>query len=106
LEPVLATFAWALPRTFQDTDAKEGTSVTLTIAGELEGQWSIRREEGDWRLYEGLADHVDAEVLIDADIAWRLFTKGLSQDQAREKMTFVGDPSLGLKILDMRSIIA
>lgn len=105
-DPVLGTFAWALPCTFQDIDAPEGTTVTLTITGKSEDQWSVQQGEGGWRLYEGPADHPDAEVLLDADIAWRLFTRGLSLDQAREQMTLVGDHALGLRILEMRSIIA
>jgi hypothetical protein len=47
-----------------------------------------------------------AEVIVDQDTAWRLFTKGLSQDAARTKVTILGDQSLGLKVLDVVSIIA
>jgi len=104
--PVLAAFMRALPRAFRATSAAEGTVVTLTISGESDGQWSVRQEGGAWRLYEGAADRRDAEVLVDEEIAWRLCTRGLSQEQAREQVTFIGDQSLAAKVFEMVSIIA
>lgn len=104
--PVLAAFAWALPRAFRSTVAAENTSVTLTITGESGGRWSLLREGGEWRLYEGAPDQPDAKVMIEADMAWRLFTRGLGQSQAREQMVVNGDRALGLRVLEMVSIIA
>lgn len=104
--PVLAAFVWALPRAFRSTVAAENTSVTLTIAGESGGRWSVLREGGEWRLYAGAPDQPDAEVTIDEDFAWRLFTRGLSQSLAREQMAVNGDRALGLRVLQMVSIIA
>jgi uncharacterized protein (TIGR03083 family) len=104
--PVLAAFAWALPRAFQETDAAEDTSVTLTITGASGGQWSVRHERGDWRFYEGTLDQVDAQVILDEDVAWRLFTRGLDPIQAQDLVTLVGERALGLRALGMISIIA
>lgn len=95
--PVLAAFVWALPRTFQGTGAAEDTCVTLTITGASGGQWSLRQEEGDWLFYEGTPEQPDAEVILDEDIAWRLFTRGLSQSQAWEHVTLIGDRTLGMR---------
>jgi hypothetical protein len=106
LAPVLAAFAWALPRTFRATSAAEGTVITLTIRGASGGQWSVRQEAGTWRLYAGAPDRRDGEVLIDDAMAWRLCTRGLSQEQAREQVTLVGDQVLASKIYEMVSIIA
>lgn len=104
--PVLAAFVRALPCTFQGTSAAEGTSVTLTITGASGGQWSLRRKEGDWLLYEGAPDQPDAQVILDEDIAWRLFTRGLDQSQAWEHVTLIGDRALGMRVFDVVSIIA
>jgi uncharacterized protein (TIGR03083 family) len=104
--PVLAAFVWALPRTFQGTSAAEGTSVTLTITGASGGQWSLRQEEGDWLFYEGTPDRPDAQVILDEDIAWRLFTRGLGRSQAWEHVTLIGDRTLGMRVFEMVSIIS
>jgi len=96
----------ALPRTFRSVSVPEGASVTLTIKGESGGEWSIRQEEGDWQLYQGTLEQPDAGVSIEQEFAWRLFTRGLSQDVAVRQMSFTGDRTLGLMVLDTVSIIA
>jgi uncharacterized protein (TIGR03083 family) len=106
LAPVLSAFAWALPRAFRSTPAAENRSVTLTITGASGGQWTVRRERGGWRLYQGAPDRPDAEVIVDEEIAWRLFTRGLSPGAAQEQMAWRGDRALGARVLDMVSIIS
>jgi uncharacterized protein (TIGR03083 family) len=106
MAPVLSAFVWALPRAFGSTHAPENTAVTLTITGESGGQWSLLREKGEWRLYQGAPDRPDAQAFLDQGIAWRLFTRGLAQDVAREHLSLRGDQALGLKVLEMVSIIA
>jgi len=104
--PVLAAFMRALPRTFRATPAAEGTVVTLTICGESGSQWSVRQEGGVWRLYEGAADRPDATVIVDEEMAWRLCTRGLNQEQAQEHVTRIGDQALASQVFEMVSIIA
>ncbi|MBN1312405.1 MAG: maleylpyruvate isomerase family mycothiol-dependent enzyme [Anaerolineae bacterium] len=106
LAPVIEAFVRALPRTFRETTAEESTSVTLTITGPSGGRWSVLSEDTAWHLYSGAPDRPDAEVIIDEDVAWRSFTRGMSQNLAREQAVFEGDQTLGLKVLDMVSIIA
>lgn len=86
--------------------APEGTSVTLTIAGDSGGRWSLLREGGEWQLCEDALVRPAAEVIVDQDVAWRLFTRGLDQSLARSQITVEGDQILGLRVLDMVSIIA
>jgi len=106
MAPVLSTFVWALPRVFQSTPAAENTCVTLTITGESGGRWSLVQKRSEWVLYQGAPDQPAAEAMLDADVAWRLFTRGLSPDLAQKGMTVLGGQVLGWKILDMVSIIA
>ncbi len=104
--PVLQAYMLALPRTYQQVLAADGTSVAVTITGAAGGSWSITSLGGDWRLYSGLPDMQDAHVILQDDLAWRLFTRGIQRETAREQMLFDGDQSLGLKLLDMVAIIA
>ena len=78
LSPVLDTFIRALPRTYLAIHSDEDTSVCVAITGEAGGRWSILREEQAWKLYTGAPDSPTAEVFLDQDIAWRLFTRGAS----------------------------
>jgi uncharacterized protein (TIGR03083 family) len=104
--PVLDAFVRGLPRPFRETDAVDGTLVALNISGAAGGQWFLLREKENWNLYVDVLREPHAEVIVDEDVAWRIFTKGLSKDEAREKVTIVGDQSLGAKVLDVVSIIA
>ncbi|MGD8968653.1 MAG: maleylpyruvate isomerase family mycothiol-dependent enzyme [Anaerolineae bacterium] len=104
--PVLDAFVRGLPRTFRDADAMDETLVALTISGAAGGQWFLLREGEKWNLYIDVLHEPHAGVIVDEDVAWRVFTKGMSKDEAREKVTIVGDRSLGAKVLDLVSIIA
>ncbi len=104
--PVLATFVHALPQTFRTTDAPDGTVVGLVLTGEAGGSWCIIKTDQQWKLYQGTVSAPDALVILDQDIAWRLFTRGLSTNNALAHAKLSGNERLGLKIFDAVSIIA
>lgn len=104
--PVLDAFVRALPHTYRQVNAVDGTLVALTISGESGGRWFVLKEAKGWSLYLELAQEPDAEVVIDEDVAWRLFTRGLSAQEAQAHTTILGDRRLGSKVLGMVSIIA
>lgn len=106
LSPVLSSFVWALPRALASSEAPEGTVMTLTISGDSGGRWSIRREDEAWRLYGGAPENPEAEVGLHEDIAWRLFTRGISREQAQANAKIAGDQRLVDRIFEMVSIIA
>ncbi len=109
--PVLDTFVRALPHTFRDVGASDGTHVLLLItrigaSGVSPLQWSLVREASRWSLFDSSPLEPAATVTIDADTAWRLFTKGISKAQAASRVVIRGDHRLGEKVLDTVSIIA
>ena len=104
--PVLDTFVRALPHTFRDIAAPAGTLVRLTITGDAGGAWSLVRGEGGWGLYARADGEPQVAVVLDQETAWRLFTKGISRDEASAAATIEGERALGLKVLDTVSIIA
>lgn len=104
--PVLATFVFALPHTFRDLAAPTGTRVQVQITGPAGGDWTIECGETHWELKRGLAEPVAARVSIDQTTAWRLFTRGLSAQQAEAVATLTGDPHLSRQVLRTVSIIA
>ncbi|HZM85346.1 MAG TPA: maleylpyruvate isomerase N-terminal domain-containing protein [Blastocatellia bacterium] len=104
--PVLDAFVRALPHTYRHVEAKDGTVVALTISGDSGGRWILVRENEDWRLYTDAATAAAAEIAIDQEIAWRLFTKGVSPDKALSEATLFGDQLLASKALEMISVIA
>jgi hypothetical protein len=103
---VLDTFVRALPHAYRNVDAPEGTLVTLSITGESGNRWFLLREDNLWRLYLACEQEPHTEVVVDEDVAWRIFTKGLGRREAQSKLTIIGDRPLGLNILETVSIIA
>jgi len=104
--PVLDAFVRALPHTYSQVDAPEGASIALAITGESGGRWRLLREAGRWVLYVDPDGEALAEVILDQDLAWRLFTRGVASSEARSRAGITGDRSLGLKALEMVSVIA
>jgi uncharacterized protein (TIGR03083 family) len=104
--PVLATFVRALPHTYRDVDANEGTTVQVEITGESGGSWTLVREGAQWALHAGAATHPAAQVTLDQDVAWRLFTKGVSRQGTEAAVRIDGDQALGAVLLDAVAIIA
>ena len=94
LRPLLDVSVRALPRAYATVDAPEGTCVTLTITGGAGGSWTLRREAGRWRLYEGHVEGAAAAVRMDEGFAWRLFFKAMPEAQRRSGLRFTGDAAL------------
>ncbi len=103
--PVLETFVHGLARPLAEVAAPEGTALRLVISGESGGEWVALREDGGWRL--GIAPGIAAAATVDLDqeTAWRLFTKGIARDEARQAATINGDPFLAERVLDTVSIL-
>jgi len=106
LFPVLDTFLRGLPHTYRDTEADEAASVAFIIAGEAGGVWTLKREDGAWKLYAGEGADSVCEVRMDQDTAWRLLTKGLSREEAAARIEITGDNRLGKPILGMLAVMA
>jgi uncharacterized protein (TIGR03083 family) len=104
--PVLEAFMRALPRTFHDTSAAEGTHVRIIISGAAGNQWSLVREADRWSLYRSAGLPVTAQVTLDAETAWRLFTKGLDAETAAQTAIIEGDERLGRVVFKTVSILA
>jgi hypothetical protein len=78
----------------------------MTVAGDSGSRWLLRREKNGWQLYIDGTYPADAEVTIDQDRAWRLFTRGISKDEALSSATLTGDHHLASKALETISVIA
>jgi uncharacterized protein (TIGR03083 family) len=106
LAPALDAFVRALPHTYRHVEAAEQTLVALTIAGAAGGTWFLLREYAAWQLYLDIARAPDAWVTLDQDVAWRLFTKGISEETARAQATIIGNQHLAAPMLKILSVIA
>ncbi|MBL8045376.1 MAG: maleylpyruvate isomerase N-terminal domain-containing protein [Anaerolineales bacterium] len=106
LFPVLDTFMRALPHAYGSVSAPNGTVLKLTIEGEAGGAWTLQRENGAWILYAGPNLQASTQLYLPQEVAWRLFTKGLSPEQAHPHLRVNGEAELGTAWLNMVAIMA
>ena len=107
LHSVLDAFVRALPHTYRDVAAAEGTTLAFHVEGEAGDDWILRREGGSWRLYAGEGEEEPAaRVRIGQDAAWRMFTKGIPPAEARARSRVEGDEALALPFFGTLSVMA
>ena len=106
LRPVLDTFLRALPHTYRHVDAPDGTTLVVEVTGVAGDVWTISRDEGRWSLNRGRPENATAQIQIDQDLAWRLFTRGISKEEVRRHAQILGDDALALHLLNLLSSMA
>ena len=103
--PVLDCFLRALPHRYRTVGAPAGSLAVFTIAGEAGGRWYLHRDAGGWRLVRGETGRRLSETTIPQEIAWRIFTKGISREAALTRVVVEGDREVGLHVLGLLAII-
>jgi uncharacterized protein (TIGR03083 family) len=106
LHPVLDTFLRGAPHTYRNTRAADGTTVEITISGEAGGKWHLVCDGDRWALATDCPNKPTTHIELDADSAWRLWTKGLDRATARSRAIVSGDESLVAPIFTMVTIMA
>lgn len=104
--PLLATLIRGVPHTLRSFDAPDGVHVIIRISGAAGGAWSLVRDGDAWRLAQLLEAKADAEVELDGDTAWRVFTKNISPAAAGKRVPISGDEQLAERVLRTVSIVA
>ncbi len=102
--PVLDCFMRALPFHYRSISAPPGTAIRIHVTGDCGGDWHLYRGDS-WLLASKPVGAIGATVTIPQDIAWRIFTKGIARENAREHVGVTGDAALGDHVLDMLAIV-
>ncbi len=102
--PVLDCFMRALPFHYRSMSAPPGTALSIHVSGDCGGDWHLYCGDA-WMLASEPAGTIVATVTIPQDVAWRIFTKGIARESAREHVRVTGDAVLGTHVLDMLAIV-
>jgi uncharacterized protein (TIGR03083 family) len=103
--PVLDCFLRALPYSYRNVSAKSGSIVQFNVSGECGGSWYLFRDGDAWTLIASADEEKISETTIPQEIAWRIFTKGISFEEARAQVHITGEEAVGLHILKMISVV-
>lgn len=104
-QPYLETSMRALPHHYRNTRAENGDVLEFNI--EHFGSWFLVYQDEKWIFSKEETQKPICKTLIPKDIAWRIFTKGIKPNVAKDLIKFDGlSPHLGAKILDMLAVMA
>ena len=96
----------ALPYAYRDIAASVGDAARIHIPGECGGTWLLDRRTEGWSLVTSAdPSRIVSNTSIAPEIAWRIFTKGISPENAREHATIEGDDRIGSGVLRMIAIV-
>lgn len=95
VEPLLQSCIRALPRSYAEVAAPERTAVRIEVFEPRELSWLLQRGKAGWGLFRATDQApIEASIRLTAEIAWRLFTKGISGSDARAAAVVTGPRSL------------
>jgi hypothetical protein len=103
--PYLDTSMRALPHHYKNIAAADNTLIQFTITGEGGGKWVLQRQNGSWLLVSPPAVEAICSVVIDGDIAWRIFTRGISKNEAIKFVHISGNRELGEHIFSLHAVM-
>ena len=91
--PVLDCFLRALPYSYRNVSAQSGSLAQFDVSGDCGGSWYLFRDGEAWKLIASPAGEKISETTIPQEIAWRIFTKGISFEEAGAQVQVTGDQS-------------
>lgn len=104
--PVLDCFLRALPYAYRDAGASVGSTLQVSVTGDCGDDWFLHRhEEDEWLLLSEPAGDLVAAIHIPEEIAWRIFTRGISHADAEAQIEVEGDARLALHVLNVTAIV-
>ena len=103
--PVLDCFLRGLPHAYRNVSAAAGTSILIEISGECGGKWVMSKAGSTWEFVCRMPDEIACTVTFPEAIAWRIFTKGIDRNAAREQSVIKGAQALADGIFGLTAII-
>jgi hypothetical protein len=81
-------------------------SLQFEVRWEAGGVWTLSRGRGGWNLFTGSGALAATRVSLDQETAWKLFSKGLSAEQAARDIRIEGDMNLGRPVIGTLAVMA
>lgn len=107
-EPLYDTFMIALPHLYREfSNFKNGTKIKISLTGKLNKSWIIEWQTDKWIFTDSIKPDIYTSVEIPDDIAWIIFTNtDRDKEKYKTKIHINGDKSIGLKLLDLVTVMS
>ncbi len=103
--PLIQTFIMALPYTYSNTIAPDGSMITVKVGHPSNQEWKILSDQKKW-IFTDSRKNSDTVIEMSGDTAWKLFTNALPETAVMERIKISGNTDLGKPILKMLSVMA
>jgi len=103
--PFIETLLRGLPHAYRAVAAPVGTRVQVRIETEAGGTWELLKTADAWLLGAPQAAAPTAALSLAPEVAWRLFTKGLSAAEAGPLVRLVGEERLATAALGLVAVM-
>jgi uncharacterized protein (TIGR03083 family) len=104
--PYLDTSARALPHHYRAVGGQEGDLLQLHVTGQGGGVWQLYFGQGSWQLVTGHGQAPTCLVELPGEVAWRVFTKGITATEARAHARVQGHEALASHLFSMLAVMA
>jgi hypothetical protein len=105
--PCIDTFMYALPHSYRNVAAAEGTVIKISVSSDIGGHWYLLKSCENWQLLKLQPQNtIHAEVIIDPDTTWKFFTKAITPQIAHDCSTIKGDVLLGQSVFNTIAVMA
>lgn len=104
--PLIETFLRGLPHTYRHTQARTGTAVRIAVTLDEVIEWFLIKMEDQWIIRETIEGEPEASVTLDADTAWKLFTKAIKPHEALVLAHLTGNKELAGITLNLIAVMA
>lgn len=107
-EPLYDTFMIALPHLYREfSNFENGTKIKISLTGKLNKSWIIEWQTNKWIFTDSIKPDIYTSVEIPDDIAWLLFTNtDRDKEKYKTRIKINGDKSIGLKLLDLVTVMS
>lgn len=103
--PFIETMMRGLPHAYREVVAPAGTRMQVNITTPAGGLWELERTADAWRLQPPGSAIPTAKLTLAPADAWKLFTKGLNAEEARQRVQVLGDEALAAAALRMVAVM-
>jgi hypothetical protein len=99
--PLIDTYVRGLPYLYQKVFPDITNSIVLLVVDDISnGKW-ILKKNNSWKLFVGDTLDYSSKIVMNTDTAWRMFEKNISKEEAKQRITIIGDFDLGQVMLEL-----
>lgn len=105
-KPYLDTSFRALPYHFRNISTNAGDAIAITVTGDGGGTWYLVFQDQSWKLASEKPSPLIAEIQIDGKVAWRIFSKQITQEEMKSYLHVQGREDLATHVMSMIAVMA